>query len=90
MSGLDKACSPVVKEAAVSGSEMISLSMVVLSIGMGPMPAIVDLWGYDVQNSSSFDRSTPITQKGSNIKTCSTMRGRIKGTINAIPRTVFW
>ena len=21
---------------------------VVLSIGMGPMPAIVDLWGYDV------------------------------------------
>ena len=41
------------------------------------MPAIVELWGYDVQNSSfsssssssSFDRSTPITQKQSNIKT---------------------
>ena len=24
----------------------LSLSTVVLSIGMGPMPAIVDLWGY--------------------------------------------
>ena len=37
---------------------------VVLSIGMGPMPAIVDLWGYDVQNSSCCSsRSTPITQK---------------------------
>ena len=38
------------------------------------MPPIVELWGYDVQNSSfssssSFDRSTPITQKQSNIKT---------------------
>ena len=39
------------------------------------MPAIVDVWGYDVQNSSfsssssSSSRSTPITQKGSNIKT---------------------
>ena len=45
-----------------------------LVIGMGPMPAIVELWGNDVQNSSSsssssFDRSTPITQKQSNIKT---------------------
>ena len=28
---------------------LVSLSTVVLSIGMGPMPAIVDLWGYDVQ-----------------------------------------
>ena len=43
----------------------------VLSIGMGPMPAIVDLWGYDGQNCScsSSSRSTPITQKQSNIKT---------------------
>ena len=34
------------------------------------MPAIVDLWGYDGQNSScsSSSRSTPITQKVSNIK----------------------
>ena len=43
---------------------------VVLSIGMGPMPAIIDLWGYDVQNcscSSSPSGSTPITQKVSNI-----------------------
>ena len=46
-----------------------------LSLRMGPMPAIVDLWGYDVQNcsssssSSSSDCSTPITQKQSNIKT---------------------
>ena len=30
-----------------------SLSTVVLSIGMGPMPAIVDLWGYNGQNCSS-------------------------------------
>ena len=48
----------------------VSLSTVVLSIEMVPMPAIVDVWGYDVQNcscssssSSSSDRSTPITQK---------------------------
>ena len=53
----------------------ISKSLV-LSIGMGPMPAIVELWGYDGQNSSfssssssSSSRSTPITQKGNNIKT---------------------
>ena len=42
-------------------SVSLSLSMVVLSIGMGPMPAIVELWGYDVQYSSfssSFDRKT--------------------------------
>ena len=30
------------------------------------LSTVVDLLGYDVQNSSS--RSTPITQKGSNIK----------------------
>ena len=46
------------KENQICGC--VSLSMVVLSIGMGPMPAIVDLWGYDVQNSSFFDRSRPI------------------------------
>ena len=56
------------------GQNLISsLSTVVLSIGMDPMPAIVDVWGYDGQNSSfsssSSSRSTPITQKGSNIKT---------------------
>ena len=54
----------------VSPSCCLSLSTVVLSIGMGPMPAIVH---YDVQNSScsssSSSRSTPITQKQSNIKT---------------------
>ena len=27
-------------------AKVLSLSTVVLSIGMGPMPAIVDLWGY--------------------------------------------
>ena len=45
----------------------LSLSTVVLRIGMGLMPTIVDLWGYDGQNSSSSSyssRSTPITQKG--------------------------
>ena len=28
-------------------AKVLSLSTVVLSIGMGPMPAIVDLWGYN-------------------------------------------
>ena len=27
-------------------AKVLSLSTVVLSTGMGPMPAIVDLWGY--------------------------------------------
>ena len=53
-----------------------SLSTVVLSIYRDGAHArhrrSVDLWGYDVQNtscSSSSSRSTPITQKQSNIKT---------------------
>ena len=40
-----------------------SLSTVVLRIGMGPMPAIVELWG-----SFSSSRSTPITQKYQKLK----------------------
>ena len=39
----------------------LSLSTVVLSIGMGPMPAIVDRLGYDVQKCSS-SRPRPIIQ----------------------------
>ena len=44
-------CACHVNHAPPSYNYIISLSMVVLSIGMGPMPAIIDLWGYDVQNS---------------------------------------
>ena len=39
-------------------SNNISLSTVVLSIGMGPMPAIVDLWGYNVQSCSCSSSSS--------------------------------
>ena len=53
-----------------SETRVVSLSMVVLSIGMGPMPAIVDLWGY-VQNSSSFVRHhNSKTKQYQNLKFC--------------------
>ena len=43
--------------------------------GLGPMPAIVELWGYDGQNCSlsSSSRSTPITQKGTKYYASITM-----------------
>ena len=50
----------------------VSQSTVVLCIGMAKVLPIVDLFGYDGQNSSfssSPSESTPITQNGSHIST---------------------
>ena len=53
----------------------LSLRMVVLSIGIGMVPSIIDVWGYDREFCSSSSPPPPppppssrVTQKPNNIK----------------------
>ena len=54
---------------ARSGRVVFFCLVIVLSIGIGMVPSIVDVWGYDREFcSSSSSPSSRVTQKPNNIK----------------------